>query len=195
MWYKFDPTNTSSREEAEKRAWKHVEQVLARPTEAYEIEPAVGGGPLSGTGFFRRHGDPFEGYTFHVLPKRPDFLTRKVFRPIRDTLMNASDFCKAHEFVRRLPDGTEVYRCKGHELLGSGGEVLPEKLRDRPLKDKRLVEVFSGIESDKEAGAMLSRVAIFDKGIEHIDHYQHDNYYRCLLKLSAKKLMELLETS
>ena len=166
IWYRCKPNGVAEgseealagRKQAEDRAWAHVEAVLDRPVESLEVEPAVGLGPLSGTGFFRRHGDPFEGYTFRVHPRRPDFLSRSVWRPVRDTLKSAAQFCHAHEFVRRLPNGVEVYRCRGHEILGSGVDPLPAELRDKPLKDRRLCEVFSGVESAKEAGAMLSRV-------------------------------------
>lgn len=143
---------------AERLAWAHVEAVLAQHGEAAEVESSTGAGPLSGTGFFRRHGDPHEGYEFHVHPRRPDFLTRGIWRPIRDTLQAAQDFCVSHEYVRRLGDGTEVFRCRGHEVLGSGVEVLPELLRGRPLVDKRLCEVFSGAVGPHEGGANLSRV-------------------------------------
>ena len=167
IWYRRRPTGVGSasvaagtgRQRAERLAWEHIEAVLRRPLEALEIEQSVGLGPLSGTGYFRRHGDPLESYTFHVHPRRPDFLARMIWRPLRDTLEAPHRFCHSADFVRRLPDGTEVYRCRGHEVLGSGGgRALPEALRGRPLEGKKPVEVFSGVESEREAGAMLSRV-------------------------------------
>ena len=70
------PEAIEGHQRAEDKAWSHIEAVLSRPTEAYKIEATIGLGPLSGTGFFRRHGDPFEGFQFHVHVRRPDFLVK-----------------------------------------------------------------------------------------------------------------------
>ena len=73
---------------------------------------------LTTSGHLAHHGDPHEGFRFHVHPRKPNF--RKagivIWRPGRDTLCCAAEYCTAAEFVRRLGNGTAIWRCKGHEL-------------------------------------------------------------------------------
>ena len=109
----------------------------------------------------RYHGDVHEEQRFHVLPNDSfDFLHKGVvrWRPDRDTFEAPQDFCKNCVFVRRLPHGEEVWQCLGHDCEGLGRDPgrtdMPPSFRDRPLKGKRMVEVFSGV--PREGGCTLS---------------------------------------
>ena len=79
-----------------------------------------GAGEITSGTRYRFHGDPREAQTFHRHPEKPDITKEGVilWRPERDTLLPAEDFCKNCEFVRRLASGTEVWRCLGHEAVG-----------------------------------------------------------------------------
>ena len=105
---------------AEAAAWAHIESVLARGGNATAVVAEFGAGEITSGTRYRFHGDPREAQTFHRHPEKPDFTKAGaiLWRPERDTLLPAEDFCKNCEFVRRLASGTEVWRCLGHEAVG-----------------------------------------------------------------------------
>lgn len=156
-----DDAHKAGHEAAEARAWSHVQRVLDNQDCVANNIAEHGKGPLNGSGWHRFHGYAFEAYHFYCHPKRPDFLKYKVWRLMRDTLHPAHQYCVSAQFVRRLADGTEVFRCKGHDLAGRDVPVvadLPENLQGKPFEGLRLVEVFIGVEGPKEGGAMMSKL-------------------------------------
>ena len=144
---------------AEAAAWAHVEQVLARGESADLVDARYGTGELRGTGRFRHHGDPHEDFRFYSHPRRPDFNKggSVIWRPGRDTLSPAAEYCKDCRFVRRMGTGVEIWQCSGHDVHTGepAAEEWPPGFADAPLQNLTLVEVFSGIEAD--GGCMLSR--------------------------------------
>ena len=160
--------------EAEASAWRHVQLALdaAAAGKASDVTLEHGRGQLHGGGAVRYHGDPYEGWRFHTLPAKFDFLQHGVlrWRPEGDTMLDHQDFCCSSTFVRRFANGEAVWQCHGHSIAGgtaSPPRDIPESLRGRPLEGKRMVEVFSG--TPAEGGGALSD-AFGDAGGTAIRH-------------------------
>ena len=165
MWYRCCPKTATpeqrerGRKEAEESAWQHLRRVLeADDSSPNGVDLRFGEGPLTSGGAIVFHGNAHEEHAFCVHPARPNFFAQDIviWRPARDTLRPARDFCKDARYVRRHVDGTEIWQCDGHDA-GSGArreEDWPEEFESQPLRGKRLVEVFSGHPS--EGGARLS---------------------------------------
>ena len=167
MWYQCCPRSASQgsvvhregHRKAEEFVWAHVDQVLSRGTDALLVDGRFGGGELRGEGRFRRHGDPHEDFCFYVHPRRMDFSKSggaAIWRPGRDTLVSADEFCTAHVFVRQLAHGVKVFQCLGHDVPTGEDCVTdwPPSFNGAPLAGLTLAEVFSGRED--EGGCMLS---------------------------------------
>ena len=92
---------------------------------------------------------PYEGFRFHIHPRKPSFFHSGVvrWRPERDVFKDQPPLCLNSTFIRRFKNGEEVYQCNGHDLSGlrrAASRVLPECLKHRPFEGLRLVECFSG---------------------------------------------------
>ena len=147
-----------SHEEAERKAWAHVEAVLARGGDATRVHLPAGRGELNGTGRVRHHGDPHENFRFRCYPKKLDFkaATHIIWKPQRDTLMSADQYCTNCKFVCAFASGAKVYECLGHDIItGDATEKKwPDCFAGEPLRGKTFVEVFSG--NPSEGGGRLS---------------------------------------
>ena len=96
-------------------------------------------------------------------------------------------FCNNCSFVRRFPNGEEVWQCLGHDCEGLGRQPgrtdLPPSFRDRPLLGKVLVECFAGHPSEggcalsdawEDAGGMAKR---YDIRIDESHDFMQDEEF------------------
>ena len=110
-------------ERAKQMAWRHVELAL-KGDQPDSVDKSAGTGQLTGSGFYRYHGDPWGDHEFFVHATAGAFFESGlvVWRPTRDTFEDPHAFCNNATRVRVRSDGVQVWRCNGHDV--SKGEPL-----------------------------------------------------------------------